>query len=298
MAKEFFVCLSHDVDRVAKTFQYATHFLKYLRAGDLRAALYQVRSIALKDHYWMFERVMEIEDKLGLRSTFFFLNETYPVDPIRLKSWRLGLGYYDLYDPAVQKVIRDLNNHGWEIGLHGSYLSYKDLDLLKKEKANLESIIGLPVQGIRQHYLNLDQNTWARQAEAGFVYDASFGMTDGVGFKEGRMHPFMPLPNQEFYVVPLAIMDGCIMRKRNPITEAMKVVKLASEKGACLVLNWHQERFNQKEFPGWMDLYVRLIEECKARGATFRTIGKFVSEWSGGTIVQECVHDRTAHLSK
>ena len=274
MSKEFYVCLSHDVDRVAKTFQFVTHFLRHIKGGDFQAALYQMKSLSQRRHYWCFEKLMEIEDKLGVRSTFFFLNETYPFRPWKLASWRLGLGYYDLFEPNVQKVIKILDEYGWEIGLHGSYLSFQNVELLKKEKADLESIVGHSVHGIRQHYLNLDHYTWARQAEAGFLYDASFGFTDDIGFKENRYQPFMPLANQRFYVMPLAIMDGCVIRKKNPMADALKVIDLARDEGACLVLNWHQERFNENEFPGWKDLYVRLIEECRVRGAQFTTIGE------------------------
>ena len=276
MNQEFHVCLSHDVDRVTKTFQFVTHFLRSLANHDLESAIYQIRSLAQRTHYWQFDKVMEIEERLGLRSTFFFLNETYHFRPWKLSSWRLALGYYDLFEPNVQKVIKDLDRHGWEIGLHGSYLSFRDVNLLKKEKADLESIVGHPVIGIRQHYLNLDHHTWARQAEVGFLYDASFGFTDDIGFKENRFHPFTPLASQRFYVMPLAIMDGCAIRKRNPLVDALRVIELAKDKGACLVLNWHQERFNEKEFPGWMSLYLRLIEECQARNAQFTTIGEYI----------------------
>lgn len=276
--REFSVCLSHDVDRVEKTFQYGTHFLRNLKRGDFRAAIYQLASVTQRGHYWMFERVMQLEARLGVRSTFFFLNETYPFRPWNLSSWRLSLGYYDLFDDRLQTIIRDLDRGGWEIGLHGSYRSYRDEAMLKKEKADLEQIVGHPVQGIRQHYLNLEQGTWARQAEAGFLYDASFGFTDNIGFKEKRYQPFSPLPHTRFYVMPLAIMDCCVISKAQPFDEARKVIDVAEEQGACLVLNWHQERFNEKEFPGWGDLYVRLIQECQARNARFTTIGQYIQE--------------------
>ena len=276
MRKKFCVCLSHDVDRVSKTFQFITHFLRNLKNRNLKSAIYQVRSMGLRDHYWMFERVMEIEKDLGVRSTFFFLNETYPFHPCRLASWRLALGYYDIFDARIQEVIRQLDSRGWEIGLHGSYLSYRDTELLKKEKADLERIVGHSIEGIRQHYLNLDQSTWTKQAEAGFLYDASFGFTDDIGFKDDRFLPFRPLADQKFYVMPLAIMDGCVLRKTHPFDEARRLIDLAEAKGACLVLNWHQERFSEKEFPGWSDLYVRLLQECHARNAQFTTIGEYI----------------------
>jgi peptidoglycan/xylan/chitin deacetylase (PgdA/CDA1 family) len=219
---------------------------------------------------------MEIEEKLGVRSTFFFLNETYPFHPLRIPSWRLSLGYYDLFDSNLQTVIRKLDDEGWEVGLHGSFLSFNNLDLLKKEKSDLESIVGHTVVGVRQHYLNLDEHTWERQAEAGFLYDASFGFSDDIGFKEGRCHPFKPISNQNFHVVPLALMDSCVMGMKNPFESAVDVIKMAEEKQACLVLNWHQRMFNEKEFPGYLNMYLRLIEECRTRGASFSTIGQYV----------------------
>ena len=186
------------------------------------------------------------------------------------------MGYYDLFDPDLQTVIRELDSQGWEVGLHGSYLSFKYLDLLKKEKSDLESIIGHPIFGVRQHYLNLDQHTWERQAEAGFLYDASFGFTNDIGFKEDRFHPFKPISNRDFYVVPLALMDACLMGEKNPLQEAINIIKLAKEKCACLVLCWHQRVFNEKEFPGYMNMYLRIIEECMSRKANFSTIGEYI----------------------
>mgnify|MGYP000978713027 CR=1 FL=1 len=55
----FDVCLSHDVDRIKKTFQYITHGLKTLSNGDLNGAIYQAYSIFLKQPYWQFDKIIE-----------------------------------------------------------------------------------------------------------------------------------------------------------------------------------------------------------------------------------------------
>lgn len=278
MRKKFTVCLSHDVDRVKKTFQFISHFFRNLGKREFGSMIYQFKSLFMTSHYWCFEEIMEIERKFDLKSTFFFLNETYPIHTLKPSSWKLGLGYYNIFDPKIKKIIMDLDNQGWEIGLHGSYLSFKDIDLLRKEKCDLEGITGHPILGIRQHYLNIDHQTWEIQAETGFIYDASYGFTDDIGFKEDRYFPFNPLQGRRFYVVPLALMDSCVMKKKNPVQEALKVVKIAEEKKTCLVLNWHQRVFNEKEFPGYKKVYLLLIKECKKRGAHFSTIGEYVSE--------------------
>lgn len=57
VAKKFAVCLTHDVDRVKKSYQYLAHFAKTLR-------YYHLLSFFLKEEpYWHFEKIMEIEEK-------------------------------------------------------------------------------------------------------------------------------------------------------------------------------------------------------------------------------------------
>lgn len=279
MDQGFHVCLSHDVDRVSKTFQYATHFLKQLSAGRLKRALSQLESIFLSDVYWSFKTIMDMEQSFGLRSSFYFLNESYPFKPWDLPSWRFSLGYYDIHNKRVVDIIKKLDADGCEIGVHGSYLSFQNIDLLKKEKQVLEQIVDHPIQGIRQHFLNLDEKTWRLQEQAGFDYDASFGFTRNVGFRDNKYSAFYAEQLDDFVVVPLAIMDYCLMAKKDPWQQALNVIDEAQRNNGCLVLNWHQRLFNEREFPGYTEMYERLIKECKDRDADFLTIGEYVNNF-------------------
>ena len=271
------VCLSHDVDRIKKTIQYVTHFIKAIKKRNINLALYHLKSISIKNHYWCFEKIMNIENKYGVKSTFFFLKESHPINFLNLESYRLSVGYYDLFNPRIIDIINKLDTSGWEIGLHGSYLSYRDVELLKKEKIALESIVGHKVAGVRQHYLNLDDYTWKKQIEAGFLYDASFGFKDDVGFKDERYIEFQPFPDKSFKVVPLAIMDSCIMSLPNPYEKALELINIALQKNAILVLNWHQRVFNEIEFPKYKALYIFIIEKCMHKKAKFLTIEQLVN---------------------
>jgi peptidoglycan/xylan/chitin deacetylase (PgdA/CDA1 family) len=275
---KFYVALSHDVDRVHKSFQAVTHFIRYVRRGEADHALYQLRAIAKPERYWCFEKIVEIENRYGVKSTYFFLNESYPFRPWNLKSWRLSLGYYDISRPDVAGIIRKLDSEGFEIGLHGSYRSYRDRALLKKEKSLLEGILGRRINGIRQHYLNLDPDTWRMQRSLGFIYDASFGHRNAVGFKDDILAPF-PLDGQaNFFIVPMAIMDCCLMRLPDPWKSAYEIIGIAKNCSALLVLNWHQQIFDEREYPGYRQMYVRIIEECLRKNAEFVTIGSYVEE--------------------
>lgn len=274
----FTVCLSHDVDRTKKTFQYITHGFKSLIKGNFRMSFYHLYSLFLKNPYWQFDKIINIENKFGVKSTFFFLNESYPFKFLKIKTWSLSVGYYNINSIKLQNIIKFLDANGWEIGVHGSYLSFNRIDLLNKEKKAIENILGHNVSGIRQHFLNLNKETWHIQKEAGFKYDSTFGFRDYPGFKNDRYHLFTPDNMTDFYVVPMALMDMNIMHKEDPWNEALKMINIAEEKEACLVVNWHQRVFNKKEFPAYSQIYYKIIEECKSRNAEFLTIKNYINK--------------------
>jgi peptidoglycan/xylan/chitin deacetylase (PgdA/CDA1 family) len=266
----FRVCLTHDVDRVYKTFQYVTHDLRRARWRNLHTLF------TGESPYWGFDRLRRIEERLGVRSTFFFLEETMPVRWMSPSDWKLGLGRYRFSDPRVKQVIRDLDRDGWDIGLHGSYFSYRREDLLWREKERLESVLGRSVSGIRQHYLNLDvPGTWLLQRNVGFGYDASYGKKDSIGFLDGAYHPFV---HQEsgLIVIPLALMECYLFAQAGHRVEdawrlSLDLIDEAECRGALFTILWHQRMFNEQEFPGYAPIYERIVRECQARGARFVT---------------------------
>lgn len=272
------VSLSHDVDRTQKTYQYLTHTLRALRKGDMRKAGYHLGSWnERKQVYWNFEDIMEIEDRFGARSTFFFLLESYPLHWLKTKSWKLALGRYDIHEKRIQDIIQKLDSNGWEIGLHGSYASYNNLELLKKEKETLEAVVGHSIKGIRQHYLNWNDKTWQLQKQAGFQYDTTWGFTRKIGYRENKIKPFAPF-NDHFMVFPMAIMDSCYMNTPDRLRELHKLIQMTRDNDAILVINWHNNNYNEKDFPGYRKAYIEVIEACKAEGGRFGTLGEFFGD--------------------
>ncbi|MFW6173101.1 MAG: hypothetical protein ACOC5T_05095, partial [Elusimicrobiota bacterium] len=116
--KKFAVCLTHDVDRVKKTYEFIYNFLKTRRSYHLRSIFED------EEPYWNFEKIMEIEDKYHVKSTFFFLNEKRDFKSFSLKKFISSLGGYSFYEDKIAEMIQKLHRNGWEIGLHGSYNSY------------------------------------------------------------------------------------------------------------------------------------------------------------------------------
>jgi peptidoglycan/xylan/chitin deacetylase (PgdA/CDA1 family) len=261
------VCLTHDVDRVYKSYQYISHDLVQLKVKNL------VKLFSKNNPYWVFDEIMLLEEKYNVKSTFFFLEENITFNIFSPENWKLSLGKYKFTDPKIKKIIQQLDNEGWEIGLHGSYESYQNSDLLKKEKKALEKALGKPVQGIRQHYLNLDiPNTWIIQKEVGFHYDASLGKKNQVGFPDNLYYPFIN-KESDMLIIPLALMDGYLFSGKisfeNAWSKCLNIINEAEVNKAVMVVLWHQRVFNEYEFPGYKDLYEKIILECQQRDAEF-----------------------------
>ena len=273
------VALSHDVDRIKKTYQYFTHAARAIAKIDLKMLNYQVNSIFKQEEpYWQFPKIIEIEQKFDVKSTFYILNESMRFRIRDFRDWQLSQGRYDIDEPNLVEVIRWLDKNGWEIGVHGSYYSYKEKDLLLNEKNKLESLLGHKIIGTRQHYLNIDRFTWEIQKEVGFEYDSTWGFTDAVGFKHGMVKPFTPF-NDKFTVFPMSIMDSCFMDEKDRWEKFDKIVNVVDKHNSLLVINWHHRVFNENEFPGYSENYIRVIEELKKMGAKFYTIGEYFSKF-------------------
>jgi peptidoglycan/xylan/chitin deacetylase (PgdA/CDA1 family) len=267
---EFAVCLTHDVDRPYKTYQGPYYAVTDRDLSQLRSLFSSNRP------YWQFEEIMALEEDLGVRSTFFFLNERnlFREKPLREwvhpTNWKLFAGRYDLTDDEIIDVIRKLDAGGWEIGLHGSYESYDDPDRLRTEKETLERVLGKPITGGRQHYLRLDRpRTWEIHRDIGMQYDASLGSTDRYGFQHGYglRRPF----DDAFVVFPLTAMEVALMERDMDLGTAVErgrtLLREARRNDAVATLLWHPRFFNEDEFDGYRRLYVDLVEYAQDLGA-------------------------------
>lgn len=270
-SKKFGICLTHDVDRIDKKWWHCLYyFVKTKNIYHLKT-LYKRRKF---NPYWNFERIMALEDKYGVRSTFFFLNEQYKFPKLNDLRWfPMFMGGYDIHE--VSHIIRRLDEGGWEVAVHGSFYSYLNKDLMLKEKLELERIVGHKVIGIRQHNLNLKvPDTWKIQKEVGFKYDASFGSNYTIGFRDNKTLPFRPF-GDDFIVIPLTIMDSALFRISKNLRDAwskiLNILNYAEKKGALVTVLWHQRVFNENEFPGWSKLYEGIIQEGIKRKAWIAT---------------------------
>lgn len=273
---EFALLLTHDVDRPYKSVQSVYHAIEHRDLGQLRALRPGVNP------WWKFGEIMELEESLGVRSAFYFLRERHlleraPSDWLDPFYWVEHFGRYDLETPEMLDLLDRLREGGWEVGLHGSYDSYDDEDRLRMEKTMLESALGESVTGGRQHHLNRGPETWDHHREIGLRYDASPGSSESFGFDDSYL-PIRPF-DDEFVVFPLTVMECALPDPGDDFEaawhECESLLSEAAENDAVMSALWHPRLFNQTDFPGYRQLYQRLIETALEMGAWVGSPGDY-----------------------
>ncbi|MTI83712.1 MAG: hypothetical protein FH756_07365 [Firmicutes bacterium] len=283
MGKKFAICLSHDVDDIYPT---GIHSLlsigHYFRKLDFEAITEHIgwRYFGKKTSPFMnFEEIINLEEQYGAKSTFFFLASK--TDPIRPR--------YDVKD--IKSELLYIIKKGWEIGLHGSYYAYNDLEQIKREKEKLESVVLQTVKGYRSHYLRFDTPfTWNLLAKAGFNYDTTFGYSDMVGFRNGMCHPFEPFDlekeiNIDILEIPLIIMDGALFKNVDSLKEAWVTVKkiLDSVKDCSGVVTilWHNQSFACPYKEEWKEMYEKILQYGYQKNAWMTSGWEIYKWWKG-----------------
>ena len=273
--------LTHDVDYIEKTFPlrikqsafYLFNAARKVRRGKLKETG-EFLSKAFKfgfgsADYWLFEQWQELERKAEVRSFFYVFVKTPPKGlRQRCKRWLLDPAYDVATNHRLQDKLKELADNGWEIGLHGSFDSYADGELLKREKEILENAIGRPVTKIRQHWLRFSQETLRIQEEAGLEEDSTIGFNDQSGFRAGiasAYHPYDFERQRAFAVreVPLFLMDSTLFdygtENKQKVDEILTVLKIAAAFGGTIAVDWHQ-RVLSPDY-GWGAVYDQLMEQ-------------------------------------
>ena len=176
----------------------------------------------------------------GLTSTFYF------------KALHEGEAdaTYDINQPELKRCFDFLKKWGMTIGLHGSYASSDNTDLLRQEKKVLEDICEQPVTLARQHFLRFDvHRSISAWQDCCIGHDSTLGFAEREGFRCGTCHPY-PLfdwqTESESRVIehPLIVMDGTLIeyRKMDPSTALSQLRQLYRKCMAVegdMVILWH-----------------------------------------------------------
>jgi len=146
-----YVFLSHDVDWRRQGPQ-----KEHIMARRERFDSSVIANLNKQNPYYNIPEIMEIEEKFGVKSTFFF------------RTVYENGNFTDYEDD-----IRSLIDGGWEVGLHCDPSSVDYIEKLGKEKEKLESLAKTKLQGNRVHYLKFTKKLPKMLKDLGFSYDSS-----------------------------------------------------------------------------------------------------------------------------
>ena len=146
-----YIFLSHDVD-----WRRQGPSIQHIQARKDRFDPKIFSKTKPEELYRNIPEYIELEEKFGIRSTFFFrtLYENGNVN--------------DFEDD-----IQTLQKGNWEIGLHTDPKSIESIEKIKQEKEKLENLTRKPIIGNRVHFLNYDSKLPSKLKELGFLYDSS-----------------------------------------------------------------------------------------------------------------------------
>jgi len=178
--------------------------------------------------YFNVTELMEMEEKYGARSTFFFrlnYNDGTSVD-------------------AYKEIIRDLVIGDWEVGIHINDAT--TVDSIRMEKDAVENIAGTMIYGSRVHYLKIRLDDLWLIEEAGLRYDSSAIFSrDSIDIKNMGYFNIGKL-----VVFPITIMDAYLFSYMHVSEERIievinKAVTLAINKGFMTIL-WHDSSLKMR----------------------------------------------------
>lgn len=226
-----------------------------------------------RDRNNTFDSIMDICEAAGLNGAFYIISGH--------SAGRID-GCYRLDEPFILKLLRRIHDRGHEIGLHGSYNSFRDGAVLREERAALRGACEAAgaqanASGNRQHYLRWDSAvTPGLLAEAGFEYDTTGSFADRPGFRYGTARSFAMWDWCEGRALalrqqPLVVMECSVIAPRylglgysEAALEKMQTLKSrALRYGGDFTLLWHNSHLNTPH--DW--LFLRELVTDRAWGA-------------------------------
>jgi len=265
------VALTHDVDVVeAWPVFTAMRLLELLRKGEHARAAASLGAAAREFFGSPAARgvagLLDAERRHAAVATWFFICGTRTPT-----SFARGDVTYRPEGRAAIALIRQVLAAGHEVGLHGSFDTFRNARLLAEQRARLGRIAGTHVSGVRQHFLRMRPGETQRaMRDAGFRYDATDGFADRNGFRLGAADVLPAwsaarLEREGIDLVPLVWMDRALSKYagvEDPEAWISDALELAAEVRAVDGLwtgLWHPNLTPALGYPGAPAVYARLV---------------------------------------
>jgi hypothetical protein len=291
------IALSHDVDRIARRSStlvwppYALRLSKYENIVAARQRLWHFRQIIRfprVDDVRLFRKVVSFEAEYGCSSTSFFATRN------RFDAHASVLDVqYDIRNQRMRRLLEDLREKGFGIGLHASYRAFESPSRFFEESRTLQQVSGVAPLGLRHHFWHLGTDidaTLAAHEAAGFDYDSSISFNEHLGFRRSVAWPYYPWSETmqrplRTLQMPVFCMDGNVFYTPSSVEEAVAkisaVIANIKEVGGVGSIDWHSDTASP-ETPGYEDwglAYEQLVRMLADDSDVWTTSLEAIVDW-------------------
>ena len=250
--KESRFFISHDIDKIYGSLL-EDGYWSFKRMDFKSMINIIVYEISNKPHWKNIDKILSINNKHDIVSTFFWLVNN-----------GIGKDGVNNADYKIRKEVTLLNAVTKNNGINGLHKSSSDMrfdEEIKKGK-NISPFN-------RYHYLKFScQKDWERVSNSSIIFDSSLGFAEHYGFRNSYGKSFQPFNLKrgkpyDFIETPLNFMDTTFDKYMdisvNGISEI--IIKFFEEnpKNCDLSLLWHNTYFTNFKYNSFIDEYKKII---------------------------------------
>jgi peptidoglycan/xylan/chitin deacetylase (PgdA/CDA1 family) len=293
------IILSHDVDDPVKYAMLNSYKLFPKNLSLKNFILYHMEAIKKsferlikKDEnvFWVFDDVMNSESKYGFKSTFFFASRNRFN---KHANFREDVPY-DIEHNSFDIIFNQMNEFGFEVGLHASYYAKNNKEMLKEEIEKLERISNRKLVGNRHHFWQIGshpEKTLQSHTQSGLVYDSSLAFNDAPGYRRNVALPYLLFDkelNQAInnMQIPTFMMDSNFMlnpefREEEASNQAKHYINQLHSIGGVGAIDWHvrTSSTNSPRFKKWGEVYLQILEHLSKQEGIWVTNFETFHRW-------------------
>lgn len=222
----------------------------------------------IKDPYDSYSFLEEIHAKYKLRPIYFLLTAKYAKHDKNISPNK----------KAFNGLVQNLSKNA-EIGIHPSFKSNRNTDIIRWEKEKLEKVLDKKINKSRQHFLILKfPETYRKLIKLGICEDYSMGYAASPGFRAGTCSPFyfFDLPDNsptKLKITPFALMDAGLKDYNGldagaAIKEIKNIIENVENVNGLFVCLWHNESLGSKKtWMNWKVTYKEMIDYALSKAS-------------------------------
>jgi len=204
-----------------------------------------------------YQKQLDLQKKYDLQTIYFILFANYGHNDKNIS----------INNRRFQVLIKSLADY-CKVGLHSSFSSIKDPDLLKTELERLSRVLNREISKIRQHFLVLNMPvTYRNMVNLDIHEDYSMGYVNQPGFRAGIADPF------NFYdldldvetnlcIHPFAILNVDLQTEIPPMEQIKQITLEVKKVNGTLISMWNNDALvSDPKAPFGLTFYEEMIKE-------------------------------------